>query len=209
ASTTSSMMTFGEGPKHLGGQLAMYGLAAADRYKAEGRSGADDYLSLLEKTTRTRAYLFDENGNEIAGADAPDRMSELAQSVVAGARDKVYQTSKTDFVARRFQTADGREFILAGEFPRPPAMLWPFRPGSWWAQLIAVLLTAGVLCLGLARYLSSPIVKLRSATQRLADGDLSARIGAAKARRRDELADLGRDFDVMAERLQALMDSQQ
>jgi two-component system sensor histidine kinase CpxA len=68
-----------------------------------------------------------------------------------------------------------------------------------------MLLTAGILCYLLARYLSSPVVKLRAATQRLAAGDLSARVGAANGRRRDELADLGRDFDVMAERIQSLM----
>jgi two-component system sensor histidine kinase CpxA len=85
----------------------------------------------------------------------------------------------------------------------------PFWPNVWWAQFIAVLLTAGIFCYFLARYLSSPVVKLRAATQQLAGGDLSARVGAATSRRRDELADLGRDFDVMAERIESLMASQQ
>jgi two-component system sensor histidine kinase CpxA len=69
-------------------------------------------------------------------------------------------------------------------------------------------LTASVFCYLLARYLSAPVVKLRAATQQLAAGDLSARVGAARNRRRDELADLGRDFDVMAERIESLMASQ-
>src|SRR5262245_58531304 len=93
ASTVSSMLTFGEGPKHLGGQLAMFGIAAVDKYRIEGRQGADDYLSLLERTTRTRAYLFDENGIEIAGPDPPPKLSELAQSLSAGGRDRVTQSS--------------------------------------------------------------------------------------------------------------------
>jgi two-component system sensor histidine kinase CpxA len=88
-------------------------------------------------------------------------------------------------------------------------MILPFRPGAWWLQSIAVFLTAGIVCYGLARYLSSPVVRLRTATQQLAAGDLSARVGAANGRRRDELADLGRDFDVMAEQIQSLMDSKQ
>ena len=67
ASTVSSMMAFSEGPKHLGGQLAMYGLAATDKLAREGKGGADNYLNLLERTTRTRAYLFDENANGVAG----------------------------------------------------------------------------------------------------------------------------------------------
>jgi signal transduction histidine kinase len=72
-----------------------------------------------------------------------------------------------------------------------------------------VFLTTGILCYLLARYFSSPIVKLRAATQQLAEGNLSARVGAANVKRRDELADLGRDFDIMAERIQSLIASQQ
>lgn len=207
ASTLSSMMAFNEGPKHLGGQLAMYGLAATEKLAQEGKAGADNYLNLLERTTRTRAYLFDENANVVAGRDAPN-IRGIAQSLATEGQDRVSQTSRTDFVARKFIGACGNRFIIAGEFPRPPAMILPFRPHAWWLQLIAVFLTAGIVCYGLARYLSAPVVKLRAATQQLSAGDLSARVGAANGRRRDELADLGCDFDVMAERIQSLMDSQ-
>jgi signal transduction histidine kinase len=208
AYSLSTMMAFNEGPKHLGGQLAMYGLAVTQEYEREGKTGADNYLSLLERTTRTRAYFFDENGTMIAGRDAPPEIKEIVQSLIPGGENKVSQTSRTDFVARKINFQDGKSFIMAGEFPRPPRMFLPFRPGVWWAQLIAVLLTTGVLCYGLARYFSSPIIKLRKATQQVAAGDLSARVGAANDRRRDELADLGRDFDIMAERIQTLMTSQ-
>jgi two-component system, OmpR family, sensor histidine kinase CpxA len=208
ASTLSSMMAFNEGPKHLGGQLAMFGLTATERLAKSGKAGVDEYLNLLEQTTRTRAYLFDENANLIAGREPPAKINEVAQALVNEGRDKVSQTSRTDFVARKFTGDDGKTFIIAGEFPRPPAMMLPFRPHAWWLQSIAVVLTAGLFCYGLAKYLSSPIVKLRAATQQLAHGDLSARVGAANGKRRDELADLGRDFDDMAERLQSLVDSQ-
>jgi HAMP domain-containing protein len=50
--------------------------------------------------------------------------------------------------------------------------------------VLAVLVTTGVLCYGLAKYFSSPVIKLRAATQQLAKGDLSARVGAAKSKRR-------------------------
>src|SRR5215216_6838433 len=168
AYSLSTLMAFNEGPKHLGGQLAMYGLAVTEEYEREGKSAADNYLSLLERTTRTRAYFFDENGSLIAGREAPPEIKQIVESLVPVGENKVSQTSKTDFVARKITLEDGRRFILAGEFPRPPRMFLPFRPGVWWAQLIAVLLTAGVLCYGLARFFSSPIIKLRRAAQQVA-----------------------------------------
>jgi signal transduction histidine kinase len=78
-----------------------------------------------------------------------------------------------------------------------------------WLKLAVGLTISSLVCLALAWYLSRPTRHLRHATRQLAAGDLSTRIGKAMGRRRDEIADLGRDFDTMAERLQGLMSAQQ
>ena len=57
----------------------------------------------------------------------------------------------------------------------------------------------------LARYLSSPIVRLQKASRALAAGALDTRVGAPFTRRSDEVGTLARDFDAMAERIQALV----
>src|SRR5690606_1843643 len=72
----------------------------------------------------------------------------------------------------------------------------------------ALLLTALLLCWALARYLSSPIGKLRRAAQRLADGMLSVRVAGEVGNRRDEISALAQDFDIMAERIESLIMSQ-
>jgi signal transduction histidine kinase len=82
------------------------------------------------------------------------------------------------------------------------------QPGSLALRMGAILLTAGLLCYGLARYLTAPVLRLRDATRRLAGGDLSVRVGPAVGNRRDELAELGRDFDRMAERIESLLTTQ-
>jgi two-component system, OmpR family, sensor kinase len=60
----------------------------------------------------------------------------------------------------------------------------------------------------LAWYFSKPIHSLRSAFEAVAGGDLDTRLGSDMGLRRDELADLGRDFDSMAERLRKLVEGQ-
>ena len=85
----ATLMAFNEGPKHLGGQLAMYGLAVTQEYERGGKAGADSYLSLLERTTRTRAYLFDEQGNAVSGREAPVEVKEIAQSLIAEGENRV------------------------------------------------------------------------------------------------------------------------
>lgn len=72
------------------------------------------------------------------------------------------------------------------------------------ANILVTLLCSALL----ARYFSRPIRNLRSAFHAVAKGNLQTRVGSAMGKRRDELSDLGRDFDRMAERLQTLVDSQ-
>ena len=82
------------------------------------------------------------------------------------------------------------------------------QPGVLAFRLLAVFLTAGLVCYALARYLTAPVQKLRAVTYQFAGGDLSARVGPEVGRRRDELAELGRDFDQMAERIESLLTTQ-
>jgi signal transduction histidine kinase len=74
--------------------------------------------------------------------------------------------------------------------------------------LIANILVTLICAFGLAWYFSKPIRNLRSAFNAVAAGDLNVRVSPAMGQRRDELSDLGRDFDRMAQQLQALMNGQ-
>ena len=86
-----------------------------------------------------------------------------------------------------------------GNRPGGPLPLFPLIAG-----LIASLLCAA----GMAWYFAKPIRHLRDAFATAAEGNLVTRVGSAMGGRRDELADLGQDFDRMTERLQALMAAQ-
>lgn len=75
--------------------------------------------------------------------------------------------------------------------------------------LISCLLGSLAFAALLAWYLTSPIRRLSRAFDRLAEGDMSVRTAPSLGRRRDELADLSRDFDQMAERIQTLVDARE
>jgi two-component system OmpR family sensor kinase len=81
--------------------------------------------------------------------------------------------------------------------PRPP-----------FEVMLGSVLTSLAVAALLAWYVSKPIRSLRQALHAAAGGDLDVRIGGKVGRRRDELADLGRDFDTTAARLKLLMDGQ-
>ena len=81
-------------------------------------------------------------------------------------------------------------------------LMWP---GTQVAVLSIAILAAALTSVLLARYLSSPIVRLQKASRALAAGALDTRVGRPFNRRRDEVGTLARDFDAMAERIQALI----
>jgi len=74
---------------------------------------------------------------------------------------------------------------------------------------IAVALLASlVFALLLAWYFSHPIGHLKNAFNQAANGNLDLELEPVMSARNDELADLGRDFDLMTAKLRTLMESQ-
>jgi len=103
--------------------------------------------------------------------------------------------------------------IRGGRMPPPP----PFEPkrgflsyymGDKWVRLLVFLPIAGIICYLLARSFSAPLTRLRRTSRQIAAGDLSARIGTSLGKPGNEVGDLARDFDHMAERMEGLVTGQ-
>jgi len=74
--------------------------------------------------------------------------------------------------------------------------------------VIAGVLASLVFGALIAWYVTRPIGHLRTAFDAVAAGRLETRVAPLMGRRRDEVADLGRDFDGMAQKLQVLIGAQ-
>lgn len=71
---------------------------------------------------------------------------------------------------------------------------------------ISSLVIAGLICLLLTRHITSPLFELRRGAETIAAGNLAARVPGDLRNRRDEIGELGRDFNRMAEQLESLVD---
>lgn len=110
----------------------------------------------------------------------------------------------------RTVTAQGRgpatSYELVYDLASLRAQYRPPGPLNIPLEMLALGLAGGLLFSAtLAWYLTKPIRGLREGFGRLAQGQLETRLGASMGGRRDELSDLARDFDAMAERLQQLV----
>jgi two-component system sensor histidine kinase CpxA len=75
-------------------------------------------------------------------------------------------------------------------------------------DLLLFSLAGGIFCYFISRHVTKPLDKLSEAAANIAAGHLDTRVDPSLIHRRDEIADLARDFDRMAERIEALVTGQ-
>ena len=182
-----------------------YAKTAAEIYEQNGQEALVSYFDRIERESNIRPFLFNRQLQELSGrrmaAGAPD----VAEKALQTRLPENAATESGALLARPVTTPKGAEYVLVAKLlPRPPpeSLFHPFM------HVVAMIFIGGLFCYGLARHVTSPVAKLRAATQEFANGNLSARVVPAMGKRRDELASLGADFDLMAEKIESLINSQ-
>jgi two-component system sensor histidine kinase CpxA len=181
--------------------------AAAQAYEQGGAEEAREYIDETGKAAHIRAFLFDEHGQEVTGRPTPRWAPALAGGQLQRPRDWWFRLGPEPFVKQATAGPSGKSYTLVAEVSQSPPVLFVRSRVPGLGMLIAVV-SSGLVCYLLAGYLTSPVTRLRTATQKLAAGDLSARAGEPSIRRNDELAGLVRDFDSMAGRIETLVGAQ-
>ena len=180
---------------------------AVQAYQAGGSEKLRDNLRSLRDHQHVRAVLFNENG-QLVGHLIPPWFTETANGQRSTA-DSFWGRLNPHFQMLKFSMTanDGHRYTLVTELP--PGQNALFGPGGVpGLGILIAIISSGLVCYILSRYLTSPIIRLRKATQKLAGGDLSARAGGSSLRGRDEMTQLVRDFDLMAEQIENLVSAQ-
>src|SRR5688572_3741029 len=182
----------------------------AEVSEALARGGERELKSWLFNNPRptrgTVLLVTNERGDELLGRAMPRELRALLNFRTPGRRpDRPPNFQGVQLTPSLTDPRTNEEYRLL--FARAPMeifgiLMWP---GTQVAVLSIAILAAAVMSLLLARYVSSPIVRLQNASRALAAGALHTRVGAPSTRRRDEVGTLARDFDAMAERIQELV----
>jgi len=151
-------------------------------------------LQNLPRGMRNNIFVLDADGNELLGREHV--LKRLRQDRIKVSR-------------KQLESADGQSYTLISTGRKPPrALLAPGPQGVGMRLGVAAIISALVSLL-LARYLASPLGQLSRASRQLATGDLTARVGAPLAERKDEFGQLAMDMDEMAGRLQVSQQANQ
>jgi two-component system sensor histidine kinase CpxA len=191
--------------KAIGPALAFYGRSVLECGLWERAGNGGSLEDELVRSSGVHPYLIDTGGEEVHGRPLPHDALQLADRSFRSGRVEASYTPERLVMAVPISAVDGTPYFVVGEVLHEPMGPPPPMGPQGILRILVFMIVSGGVCYGLARYLTTPILKIREATRRFAAGELDLRIGREMAGRRDELSDLGNDFDIMAERIKSLI----
>lgn len=167
-------------------------------------------LETYNLSSQHQLYLVDDRYQLLGRPQPPKRILVMLSEMMENEGMRVGQWRNEAWLGPipiAFNDSSFRLFVR-GVPSLPPANL-PWWLESQWVQLAFALAVSGVMSLLLTWSLVRPIEKLRQTVRSMARGTLDARAGSSVSDRSDEIGELGRDFDDMANRIEDLVSAQQ
>jgi two-component system sensor histidine kinase CpxA len=180
----------------------------------DGREAAETWLRSASDFGPISLYVFDSAGREMLGRTPSPAVHDAARYVIAEAAtlpdDGSLLPTHDDgrLRARAIRVKDdgvyGAVAQLEGTFV---SRLLSRRPMTFWSNVATGMVVSALFSLLLAWYVAAPLQKIRASTRRFAEGDLDARVGSLRFGRSAEMTALASEFDEMAARIKALIES--
>lgn len=179
--------------------------SADQAYESGGTAALADW-SAQQRHEGIDATLF-EQGQALVPIRLPPSVQASLQTWLDEKRDVVLQPWPNLYLAvQQVQGHDGRTRQLVALSRTHSRLRQQTRQTIFLAiQGVLSLLFIGIIGWWVARSVARPVEAISKATRRMASGELSARVGHQGDRAHDELSALARDFDAMAERIEALV----
>ena len=199
------------------------GLRTAELLDREGKLAALKYLDNNERldagnyfaqSNPVRDYMLDQDGQEMMGQQVPPQILKVLPRMDQYPVGEPHLFREERLGAEKMAGPRGQIYTFVLPIPEVPVLrqvntfLSKDLGSAGFIYLTSVFIVAGIFCYWLARNITNPIDFLRIAARRIANEHLEARVNGKVLKRHDELAELGRDFNGMAERIDALVTAQ-
>jgi two-component system, OmpR family, sensor histidine kinase CpxA len=184
-----------------------FGTAAAGALEQGGPRTASLYINQLSEDAHIHACIFDDAGNALAGKYCPE-FGEMAGHLAKGEPSRDAMRHGLARTAVRVKGPKGQTYIYATELLAGPRAIVGVDLKVVLLRACLALIVSGLVCYFLTRYLTRPILRLRSVAQQITAGQLNIRAEANLESRGDEFGDLVRDFNQMAGKTEDLISSQ-
>jgi len=162
---------------------------AIEAWKHGGQPALSEHLKRVASHMSGSYYLTDSNGRDLASGEDRAMLLKMARS------DHGMPKRYDDRQIVAYPSKDGQyRFIVVFDNY--------FNLGQYLPYYLLILSAVAFLCWLLATNLASPLRGLARVVDRFGAGDLSVRVNSS---RKDEIGEVGRAFDRMAERIGTLL----
>lgn len=183
----------------------------ARELRREGEEQTRQWLRTAADFGPIDVYVFGADGTELLGRSTSVSVGDAAAAVMAkpaDANNPAPTIGSERLRARIVRTRDGRSYVAVATLERSfLARLMSRRPGWFWTNIGVAMVVSALFAALLAFYVAAPLTRIRTSTRRFAQGDLDARVGRLRFGRSTEVTALATEFDAMAERIKALVES--
>ena len=175
---------------------------ARQAYEGNGKEGLKEFLDDVGRYLPSQRRLLDREGNDVlTGENLTATLRTLPAAPQPPPSPPLFwpfnRTQSQRRMPTRATTADGAFTLLSSGEPQAPGE--SVNPLPYFAGILLIVIGfSWILTVRLVR----PLLKLRQAVVAFGNGDLTSRVNVAW---QDEMGDLGRSFDQMADRIQTLL----
>jgi len=204
--------------RELGEVLDKYADQTLAAYENSGAAGLEAFLKSISRQVFGKISLFYADGRPVLeeareheGPPVPSKFIHRLEKFVSKAAKQKGDVFSADrrmaSMARSVTASGGQVFVITIFRPVPPPLPMD-SVGAFMLRLLSILVAGACACYWLANHIAIPIRQLREATYKLSVGEMSTRVKDNLMRRNDEIGDLGRAFNGMAEHLEELIGAQ-
>jgi signal transduction histidine kinase len=191
--------------------LSVYARSAVAQYELAGQGQLLYQLREWSNPYLPYFYLVDSSGRELSGNPVPPELQGSFPSIVFSKGRPLENGPAQQHIIGKWVIYDVEQSGTRDRYHFAVVFLYTTlfaKVGLVYLGVFGIYVVLALIsCALLAFYFTRPIAQLRAASDRLAAGDLEARVATKMAKRRDEIGDLVRDFNAMAERVRQLVQS--
>lgn len=189
--------------------ISAYASAAVMVYESGGKQALKQWLHTLKNTSAIDAVLIDSQGHDVLNAPLPQSVKNIVGQVVTKPYANMPYREGLSLVSAPVVSDFGQTYRLVTEMPSVFSILAQDNVPLFTLRVLIGMIITGFICYLLSIYLTKPITVLQIAAKKIGEGEFNTRVLRKMGRRKDEIADLAREFDRMTEHLEDIIKAQQ
>ncbi|CEG56806.1 two-component system sensor histidine kinase CpxA [Legionella fallonii] len=186
-----------------------YANAAVATFESGQRSALLKWLNQIGLSRHMSLWLLSSSGEIVGAQDPPESVKKVAENLINDQLSEGIFTAGKLIVSHEILSTSGKFYRLAAVSEKPISYFVQIPWAGLAIRLTLAIFISGLICYLLSMYLTQPLRTLGMAAKSIATGKLYTRVGHFRGHKKDEIAELSKDFDRMAEQLEALVRSKE